>query len=133
MTDKPRRADQRREALAIALVNGLTYEDAASHVGIALATAYRWAKEPSFRAMMSRIQEALTEAAINALSQAQGQAVTTLVALMSTGKTESVRCRAAVEILNLAARFREERELKAQIATLEAQVEALEGNKVPVW
>jgi hypothetical protein len=115
---------RKQEALISALLNEDTIDAAAKTVGIGVMTAYRWLKDPDFRAVYREARREVVEHAITHVQQATGEAVQTLRDIMAdVVAPASARVSASRTMLELAIKVVEVQDLDARIAALEAQKE----------
>lgn len=108
------------EELALLLAGGMSTAEAAGEFGCSLSTVKRRNRDRAFRARVRELRELLTARALGTLSGAQAAAARTLARLMRTARSEQVQLRAAVAILETAAKLRENTELADTLARLEA-------------
>jgi predicted site-specific integrase-resolvase len=115
---------RKQEALIGALLNEDTIDAAAKTVGIGIMTAYRWLKDPGFRAVYREARREVVEHAITHVQQATGEAVQTLRDVMGDVMAPaSARVSASRTVLDLAIKVVEVQDLEARIAALESQKE----------
>ena len=101
-----------------ALLTEQTIESAAERVGVAEATLRRWLKLPEFLAAYRAARREVMEKTVAQMQQASWAASTTLIKLLGAGN-ESVRLRAATELLNEANKGLEILDHEERLAALE--------------
>jgi transposase-like protein len=94
----------RQEAVIAALLVEPTYAAAARKAGISESTLYRWLQLPTFRDTYRRARRELVEGAVGRVQAGSGQAVETLLHITRQGRRDGDRVRAAVALLEFAAR-----------------------------
>ena len=87
------------DELFLALVSGCHIENAAKIAGISERTAYRRLADPEFRDRINSAREAVRESILAKLSDAAGDAVSTLWSLLES-EDESIRLRASKMLLD---------------------------------
>jgi hypothetical protein len=108
-------------ALIAALACGGTVEAAAKQAGVSERTAYRRLEDEGFRRRVDDARAEIVKRAVARLSAASVQAADTLRQLLSSDM-DFCRLAAARSILELGAKLREQTELAARLAALEAQL-----------
>ena len=101
-----------------ALLTEQTIESAAERVGVAEATLRRWLKLPDFLAAYRAARREVMEKTVAQMQEASWAASTTLIKLLGAGN-ESVRLRAATELLNQANKGLEILDHEERLAALE--------------
>lgn len=101
----------KQEVLIAALLTEPTHAAAAAKAGIGQTTLYRWMHLPAFRAAYRRARRELVESAVGRIQAATGQAVETLLAVARQGRRDGDRLRAAIALLDHAARGLENADL----------------------
>jgi hypothetical protein len=114
-------------ALIAALAAGMTGAEAARAAGVSERTVDRRLSDPTFRARVSEAQAAALGRAISQLGAGATRAATTLLDLLDSASSETVKLSAAVKILELAGRLRMDIQVEQELADLRAQVAALRG------
>jgi len=112
-------ADQK---LILALVCGATIENAARQAGVAERTVYRRQRDPAFQAKLKEARQEMVERTANMLTAASMESVKTLLRLQNEKVPPAVQLGAAKAIVELGAKLRENAELFARVAALEAQL-----------
>ena len=113
------RVSRRQEQAIAALLAQPTIAEAAKSIGVGESTLRRWLGEPAFREAYRTARRQAVEVAIGTLQQAGAEAVTTLRRNMSETTPPAVQVRAAVAILEHAARGVELLDLAERVAALE--------------
>jgi Bacterial regulatory proteins, lacI family len=114
-----RNADQ---SLILALACGATIENAARQAGVSDTTVQRRLKEPEFLAKVQDAKQEMVERTARMLTAAALESVKTLLDLQSKDQPPSVRHSAARTIIEFGVKLRENAELFARVAVLEAQL-----------
>ena len=96
--------------------------EVATEVGISRVTVYRWIKQESFQAELSKRKNDLLEAAARKLSGAADQAVEVLIQLLES-KQPNVRRLSVGMILDYSIKFSELSDLESRIKVLEAAID----------
>lgn len=107
------------------LLENDSIERAAQKANVSRGTIYNWLKQESFKNRLEQERKILFEEGLNALQGAASKAAITLVQLLQS-KDESTKRLAAKEIINVALKVTEIRDLEARVSQLE---ELLEQNK----
>jgi hypothetical protein len=124
--------ERKQELAIVALLQQPPVEEAATAVGVAPVTLWRWLQQPDFGEQYRAARRQVLEHAVTQLQQAASEAVGTLTRNLTCG-VPSVEVRAAQAILDQAARGLEVLDLEARIAALE-QAAADQGNgRRPAW
>jgi hypothetical protein len=110
-------------ALVAALACGGTVEASAKAAGVSVPTVRRRLAEPEFRKAVDEARAEAVSRAVARLSATATLAADTLRELLKA-KSEAVRLGASRAVLELGARLREQEELAARVAALEAQLGA---------
>ena len=109
----------RIHALAVACFAAGTVAAAADATGTPRRTAFRWAKSPAFKAAMGDCQRAALESATAGLSAGCNEAVAVLRGLLSNAENDSVKCRAALGLIDAALRMINHMDFDARLRALE--------------
>jgi len=111
-----------KQAKAItALLSERTTTEAATAAKISERQLYRWLADPVFCAHLKQAEGQILDAATRRLVQSIGQALDTLEELNRAANSESVRARAANDLLTHMLKVRELADLEKRIAALEAR------------
>lgn len=102
-----------------ALMSSRTITEACQTAKIGRSTLARWMKDKTFKSVLQEAEnEALRESA-RFLLTGNNRALETVYNLMTNGRTESIRLRAAVEWLSQVYKFREQATLEERLTALE--------------
>src|SRR5688500_18080295 len=116
--------DDRCAAFAREIAKGSTVGNAATALGIAERTAWRWMARPDVRVEVERIRERSTALLADRLADLAGLAVTTLRAVLADESAGPVARVGAIRVaLDQSLRHREAAEMERRIDALEAAVE----------
>lgn len=110
---------KRARAIA-ALLAARTTLDAAQEAGISPRQLYRWLAEPAFLAELQRAETAVVDHTTRRLSAATTQALDTVIRIMETGSSDSVKLRAAIALLDTTLRWHELRVIEQRLSALES-------------
>jgi hypothetical protein len=119
----PPTADPIRAKAAMLFAGGARIQAVAVQCAVDRRTVGRWRREPGFQRMVRAGRTRLTERALGLLERAAVKAVGVLVTLAEKAEGADVaRIRACDAILSHAVRYREQVELVARVAELEAKI-----------
>ena len=117
--------NRKLEDAVAAMLTKRNVEEAASEVGISVATLMRWQKLPEFQALFREGRRTVYNQAVARLQQGTSAAAATLLKTMIDPATPpSVKIRAAEAIFNHAAKAMEIQDIEARVAALEQSVTA---------
>lgn len=103
-------------------------EDAASNSGVGFRTLTRWLTLPIFKQGIKEAQtDMLSGATMRMVSQIDG-ALDTIVSIMRTGDSDTVRLRAADMLIGRLIEFRNITDIEERLTKLESEVQ--NGNKI---
>ena len=110
----------RGEPKALLLISqGLPLGDVANQVGVSERTLRRRLSDPEYQAKIGKLRAEYLAEAVGMLTQSSTTAVTTLVELATTAKSETARLGAAKAILEYAVSIGENLEVRQRISALE--------------
>jgi DNA-binding MurR/RpiR family transcriptional regulator len=122
MSDFERLSARQQKAVA-ALVGQPTIAEAAQACGVSEATLWRWLQAADFQAAYRAARSSLLETALTRLQGACGEAVTVLSDVMKDKQAPTTaRVTAAVKVLELTLKARQELELEERLRALEARL-----------
>ncbi len=125
MTDNEELSDKQRSAL-IHLVSGHTIEQGCKDAGISRDCFYRWLENPTFKAELSRLRDAIFLDAIEQLKHSMKLACHTLQALCEDPECPpAVKRGAASDIISHLMKWRETQDLEKRITQLEEHVKGV--------
>lgn len=110
--------DSKRRLAVLELIAGGSRPEAAKAAGVSLRTVERWLADPATRAEVEAGRRAAYAEALDLLKAGAVRAVESLAGLLAS-RNESIRLRAAGEILAAAMKAHETGEIEARIAALE--------------
>ena len=119
---------QHTDALVTALAAGQTVAGAARQAGVSERTAYRRLADPHVQRQIREARAALFARALGLLSDALAAAVETLVRNLHADQP-TVQVRAAMALLDQAAKLRASDEVERRVAELEAAVAGEGGTR----
>jgi len=109
----------RRQKEAIPFLLGAkSVEEGCRNAGLSKATVFRWLRQDDFRAEVQRQREAVTTEALQRLKASITAAVDTLVALTGS-QEESIRLRAAQQIIDFCLKIRDGDEIESRLERVE--------------
>jgi len=106
------------DALAAALAAGKSHRDAAAAAGVSEKTVYRRIKDSAFRARVAELRAGMTAAALGRLTDGMTAASDALNRLVAH-RNPDVRHKAAVKVIELGIKLREQAELEERLARVE--------------
>ena len=119
------RKQKRDIVLVLALSCGSTPESAAQRAGVSVRTVYRRLADPTFCVQIDEARMAHALRTADMLAAAGATAIKTLVNLVDSATSESVRLGAARAVIELSLKLRENVDLAQRVRTLEASWEHL--------
>ena len=120
-----------RERLLLALLEGLTPEQAAERVGVSVSTAWRWRRGPKFQRRLQRARGELLRAGMDRLAGVVGEAVETLRRNLSCGNPAAENM-AAGKLIEATLKYREQLDLADRMSAVEARL-AAERKEQETW
>ena len=120
------KATRKREQAIVALLEQPTITTAAQVVGVSERTLRRWLAEADFAASYRLARRQVVDVAIGGLQQATAEAVAALRRNLTADAPQAVQVRAALGILEQAAKG-------AELLDLAERVAALEAKEPPPW
>jgi hypothetical protein len=121
-------AGQRRrtadDAMVLALACGATVESAAQRAGVSERTAFRRLKDAAFQERVQATRLEMVQRTGGMLTAASLEAVKTLMQLLQTSSSATVRLGAARTILDLSMKVREAADLEIRLVQLEDRAKA---------
>ena len=102
-------------------------EEGCKRARVSKVTVYGWLKQEVFRHELKRQRDELIERALDSLKANVSKATETLVELLDS-ETESIRARAAEDIIEFAQKALEHEELERRIQALEEKLIQQGGN-----
>ena len=130
-----KKAPRKLDAFVAAMLAHPTVESAATAVGVAASTAYRWLQHPDVIQRLAEARRDAMKAAMSKLQQAASASVDCLCEIQREGESESARVSAARTILEQALRSVELQDVQERIDKLEEIVKSRNwkgvGNEQP--
>ena len=121
MTQKTPRKSRYMDSIALAVASGSTIKSAAAEAGCSLPIAYSLSRSPEFRERIGEIRKLAIERAVGLLSDAAGQAATTLVDLL-TDDDPKIRLAASSKLLSSITPLTELHDLRHDLQQLREQL-----------
>lgn len=90
--------------------------------GVSEKQVWEWMKQEEFRSELYRQKSSIVSNVTNTLQKSSIRAAEVLVELMENGKTETIRHRAAVDLLSLTIKYTQTYELEDRIKRLEGGI-----------
>ena len=104
-----------------ALLVHRTQAEAAAAAGVSPRQLSRWLTEDAgFRAALAEAEAAIVDHTARRLTQATMAALDTVIRIMETGSSDSVKLRAAVSLLDTTLRWHELRVIEQRLSALES-------------
>lgn len=120
-----------QERFLVDLLTAPTIAEAAKETGINESTARRWLSQRPVQRAWRELRRQVVEQALTGVQSATVEAVATLRACLAEDMPPAVRVRAALALLDLAARTVEIGDLAARIEQLEEAIE--QNSQEPHW
>jgi hypothetical protein len=114
---------ERWHSAALAIASGSTQAEAAEAADVGVRTVRRWLTKSAFRRVLNRYRDELVSQAAGRLASHLTRAADTLVSLLSS-ENETVRLRAATELLTAVVRLRSDMDLAERVSEIEERVNA---------
>jgi uncharacterized protein (UPF0147 family) len=114
--------------LAVLVASGHTVTGAAKALSVIPRTAQNWARQPAFKAAVSRHQKRISDSTLARLIRHSAKAVNVIAKLMTTGENGTVKLSAARTMLDKMIEVRNHAQTAEQVAELAARIASLEGN-----
>ena len=108
--------------LLMALACGASPEQAARQCGLSARTVFRRLRQPDFVRELQAVRDDMVRRSAGMLTAAAGEAVKTLVSLMSGAVPPATRLGAARAVLEIGIKVREVTELAERVAALEDRI-----------
>ena len=120
----------RKSQLARAIAKGQSVAEWTRHSGVAERTAYRWAKEAKFKAVVNSHRRRAIDQSVGRLTDKLTSAADAIVNLSETARSESVRLSASkADVRQRGRDARNTRGWKLRITELEEQFHARTGKR----
>lgn len=116
----------RQVKVATLLAAGLRVAATAKAAGVGARTIGTWQMDPEFRRLVASIRDRLTDRAVGLLSRNVATAARRLAQLVRS-ENEGIALRAALGLLDVAARYRDRADLEERVAQLEARLAESKG------
>ena len=104
------------------ILDNSSIEESAKKAGVSRSTLYNWLNDSQFRRQLKKEREAIFEKGLNALKAATSKAANALIELLDC-RDRGTRRLAAKEIINMAFKANEIKELEERISRLEEALE----------
>jgi hypothetical protein len=126
MTGHGEKLNRKQDEAISALLTEATVAAAAEKAGVSEASLGRWQKLPEFRAAYLEARRQVVEKAYAQIQQSSWAASSTLIRLLGSN-SDSVRLRAAMELLNQANKGLETLDFAERLAALEERQAEQDG------
>jgi len=120
--------DAERRILLALMATGSTRADAAKTANVPAVEIDRLMNDPAFVAELDRMRNAAFNESLARLKSGTGRAVAKLLALVNS-RSDGESRRAAVDVINLAVRIRENDELEKRLEQIESRLAATRPGK----
>ena len=114
-----------RDLAAVALATGKTAKEAAGAAGVSERTVFQWLADQPFKARVRELRGEMVSAALGRLSDGLCAAADALNELVKNDDAD-VKFKAAVKVIELALRVREQTDIEERLAAVE---QALKGER----
>lgn len=104
------------------LINTPTVESAAKQSGVSSKQIFDWLNQPIFRHELEKRKNEGINHAVDRLKLTASKAVDTLIALLDSAQSESVKHRVAVDMLNMTLKFMEFKDVEQRLRKLEETI-----------
>ncbi len=118
----------RKSQLARAIAKGQSVAEWTRHSGVAERTAYRWAKEAKFKAVVNSHRRRAIDQSVGRLTAKLASAADAIVNLSETARSESVRLSASKAMFANVVAMSKYTGLEERITELEEQFHARTGS-----
>lgn len=120
--DEHKKLTPRQRAAIPQLLNEVTLEAGRKNAKIAKGTLYNWLKQPAFKEELKKQRAAIVEGALEVLKANTVRATKTLVILLAS-ENDSIKHRAARDIIQFTLKAMEYEELAERIENLEEKLQ----------
>ena len=118
------------EIVAALLASGKSVVDAASQAKVGERTIHRWLDDPAFRAHVADLRGSIIATALGRLADGMSEAAEVLRELLHS-ESETIKLRAAAEILKAGSDLRRTVEQDQEIEELKGAIERIEAEQKP--
>jgi hypothetical protein len=119
---KPQTLSPKQDRAAALLASGMNVRNCAAEVDAGERTLFEWLLLDEFKKQVAAYQSRLVDEALGKLADAATRAVATLVECLGSHESDSVRCRAALGILDQVIRIREATDVERRLTELESRL-----------
>ncbi len=103
------------------ILSNASVSDASKLSGVSEKQIWEWIKQDDFRSELYRQKNNIIAKVTNTLQSSSLRAAQVLIDIMENGKTDTIRHRAAVDLLSLNIKYTQTFELEERIKRLESQ------------
>lgn len=104
------------------LMNNLTIEAASKQSGVSAKQIFDWLNHPPFRQELERRKNEAVDQAVDRLKLTANKACDTLISLLDNAQSDSIKHRVAVDMLNMALKFMEFKDVEQRLRKLEETI-----------
>ena len=118
MTDKENLTRRQLHVLPF-LISNPSVESAAKESGISAKQIFDWLNQSTFRQELENRKNEAVNQAVDRLKTTASKACDTLISLLDSAESESVRHRVAIDLLNMTLKYMEFKDVEQRIRKLE--------------
>lgn len=118
MTDKEKLTRRQLHALPF-LISNPSVESAAKESGVSAKQIFDWLNQSTFRQELENRKNEAVNQAVDRLKTTASKACDTLISLLDSAESESVRHRVAIDLLNMTLKYMEFKDVEQRIRKLE--------------
>jgi hypothetical protein len=107
------------------LVSAPNYVEGCRRAGITRTTFYKWLRNPSFEAELTKRKDAIVTEALDILKAHIGKAVDALVELLENTKNEGLRRQTANDIISYVLKLKELKDIEGRLDAIEKTLSEL--------
>ncbi len=104
------------------LISNPTVESAAKQSGVSSKQIFDWLNQPIFRQELENRKNEGVNQAVDRLKLTASKACDTLISLLDTAQSDSIKHRVAVDMLNMTLKFMEFKDVEQRIRKLEKTI-----------
>lgn len=118
MTDKENLTRRQLHVLPF-LISNPSVESAAKESGVSAKQIFDWLNQSTFRQELENKKNEAVNQAVDRLKATASKACDTLIGLLDSAESESVRHRVAIDLLNMTLKYMEFKDVEQRIRKLE--------------
>lgn len=121
MQDKEKLSRRQLHVLPFLITNP-TVELASKQSGVSAKQIFEWLNQPIFRQELESRKNEAVSVAVDRLKASTTKACDTLIGLLDTAQSDSIKHRVAVDLLNMTIRFMEYQDVEQRLRKLEEAI-----------